>query len=106
MLRRTKYNRPRNQLNGLDMRNKLIKPVVEVMITIKVDVKSLSKLKASLKRVIITTLKTTVSAGGILLPTTFNMKSPLTKSVLGSKAKKKEGTLIVQVVIRLNWIGR
>ena len=48
------------------------------------------------------TLKKMVKATGKLLLTIFNKKFPFTKSLLGSKAKIKDGVPMVNVVINVS----
>ena len=92
-------------LNGWQSLYKNIKPVVPVKNTTREEVIDSFKWKAYLNNMMIITLNTTVRAGGKLFPMTFKRKFPLTSSLLGSKAKTKDGIPIVNIVIRVSWIG-
>ena len=102
---KTVNNAVLKKLNGLETWYKWINPVVPVIKTAKELTKASSRWKAVLNKTIITTSRKTVTPAGILFLNIFKIKFPDTILVLGSKANINDGIPIVQLVIKVSWIG-
>ena len=99
------YRAVRSRLNGIQTFNKVRRPVKPVRITAKVEICSLGRWR---NREIATnnrTFATIVNAPGRDLRIILTKKLPRIRSLLGSKAKMKDGIPMVKVLIRVNWIG-
>ena len=100
-----KNSAPRNQVNGVHILYKYIKPVIVVIYILIVLCILWGRSNSAEKAETKATLNITVRAVGKALANIFNKKFPLTKSLFGSRASMKEGAPIVNVVINVRLIG-
>ena len=96
---------PRRPLNGVLILNSMIKPVKQVSTTAKVDMSWLESPKGPLRAHSSTMLAVMVKAAGMLCRMTFKMNLPRSLSLLGSKARMKEGVPMVKVEISVCCTG-
>ena len=83
----------------------MIKPVRQVRITARVDISGVERPKGSLRAHSSTMLAVMVRAAGMLWRMTFKMNLPRSRSLLGSKARMKEGVPMVRVEISVCCTG-
>ena len=95
-------NAQRIQLKGKDTLNNTNRPANPVIITASVEISvSLNGIKEH-KTASATIFSTIVKAPGIDFRMTFTMYFPLIRSLLGSKARMKEGAPIVNALIKVS----
>ena len=83
----------------------MIKPVRQVRITARVDISALESPRGPLRAHSSTMLAVMVREAGRLCRMTFKIKVPFRRSLLGSKARMKEGVPMVKVEISVCCTG-
>ena len=96
---------PRRPLKGVLILKSIIKPVAQVRITANVDMSGEERPRGSLRAHSSTMLAVMVRAAGMLCRITFKMNLPRSRSLLGSKARIKEGVPMVKVEISVCCTG-
>ena len=82
-----------------------ISPEVAERVTARVEVSSSERWKREEASIVIRIPATMVSAPGTALESTFFRKPPCTRSRLGSRARTKDGIPIVNMLMRVIWMG-